>query len=88
LIIAVLGNPRIAKIKHQSQTGELLSDVGQNESKIKENNFPAGLDKVGGFIEAQGFNPISALQGREKRAISQSRPKRDRRAPGVTTRRR
>jgi hypothetical protein len=34
-----------------------LSDVGQNESKIKRNNLPAGLDKVGGFIEAQGFNP-------------------------------
>jgi hypothetical protein len=26
-------------------------------SKIKRNNFPAGLDKVGGFIEAQGFDP-------------------------------
>jgi hypothetical protein len=36
LIIAALGNPRIAKIKHQSQTGEVLPDVGQNESKIKE----------------------------------------------------
>jgi len=56
LIIAALGNPRTAKIKHQSQTGEVLSDVGQNESKIKE-IIPAGLDKVGGFIEAQGFNP-------------------------------
>jgi hypothetical protein len=41
--------------KHQSQTGEVLSDVGQNESKIKRNNLPAGLDKVGGFIEAQGL---------------------------------
>jgi hypothetical protein len=51
LIFAALGNARIAKIKHQSQTGEVLSDVAQNESK-KRNNFPAGLDKVGGFIEA------------------------------------
>jgi hypothetical protein len=50
----VLGGPRTAKIKHQSQTGEVLSDVGQNESKIKKNNFTAGLDKVGGFIEALG----------------------------------
>ena len=57
LIIAALGSPRTAKIKHQSQTGEVLSDVGQNESKIKRNKFPAGLDKVVGFIEAQGFNP-------------------------------
>jgi hypothetical protein len=54
LIIAALGSPRTAKIKHQSQTGEVLSDVGQNESKIKRNKFPAGLDKVVGFIEAQG----------------------------------
>ena len=51
----VLGGPRTAKIKHESQTGEVLSDVGQNESKIKRNNFPAGLDKVVGFIEAQGL---------------------------------
>jgi hypothetical protein len=54
LIIAALGSPRTAKIKHQSQTGEVLSDVGQNESKIKRNKFPAGLDKVVGFIEALG----------------------------------
>jgi hypothetical protein len=33
----------------------VLSDVGQNESKIKRNKFPAGLDKVVGFIEAQGL---------------------------------
>jgi hypothetical protein len=45
LIIAVLGNPRIAKIKHQSQTGEVLSDVGQNESKIKEIIFQRVLTK-------------------------------------------
>jgi hypothetical protein len=71
LIFVVLGGPRTAKIKHQSQTGEVLSDVGQNESKINRNNFPAGLDKVVGFIEAQGFNPGKhsigpfALKGRE-----------------------
>jgi hypothetical protein len=71
LIFVVLGGPRTAKVKHQSQRGEVLSDVGQNESKIKRNNFPAGLDKVGGFIEAQGFNPGTlklnefALKGRE-----------------------
>jgi hypothetical protein len=70
LIIAALGSPRTAKIKHQSQTGEVLSDVGQNESKIKRNKFPAGLDKVVGFIEAQGFSPGNdthkeiALKGR------------------------
>jgi hypothetical protein len=45
LIIAALGNPRIAKIKHQSQTGEVLSDVGQNESKIKEIIFQRVLTK-------------------------------------------
>jgi hypothetical protein len=57
LIIAALGGPRTAKIKHQSQRGELLSDVGQNEAKIKRKQFSqASLDKVG-FIEAQGFNP-------------------------------
>jgi hypothetical protein len=61
LIFVVLGGPRTAKVKHQSQRGEVLSDVSQNESKIKRNNFPAGLDKVGGFIEAQGFNQISTL---------------------------
>jgi hypothetical protein len=64
LIIAALGSPRTAKIKHQSQTGEVLSDVGQNESKIKRNKFPAGLDKVVGFIEAQGFNPGNRPPGR------------------------
>ena len=45
-----------AMIKHQSQRGELLPNGGQNGSKNKRNNFPAGLDKVGGFIEAP-FNP-------------------------------
>ena len=71
--IAALGSPRTAKIKHQSQTGEVLSDVGQNESKIKEKNFPAGLDKVVGFIEAQGLPWVSqkktclALKGRQWR---------------------
>jgi hypothetical protein len=57
LILAALGGPRTAKIKHQSQRGELLSDVGQNEAKIKRKQFSrASLDKVG-LIEAQGFNP-------------------------------
>jgi hypothetical protein len=45
LIIAALGNPRIAKIKHQSQTGEVLPDVGQNASKIKEIIFKRVLTK-------------------------------------------
>jgi len=58
LIIAALGGPRTAKIKHQSQRGELLSDVGQNEAKIKRKQFSqASLDKVGLIEEAQGFNP-------------------------------
>jgi hypothetical protein len=58
-LFQVLGKEKNGAI---SQTGEVLSDVGQNESKIKRNNFPAGLDKVGGFIEeAQGFNPGTAV---------------------------
>jgi hypothetical protein len=31
--------------------------------KMKRNNLPAGLDKVGGFIEAQGFNPGNLRRG-------------------------
>jgi hypothetical protein len=57
----------------KSQRGELLSDVGQNEAKIKRKQFSrASLDKVG-LIEAQGFNPGKhptkrfALKGREIR---------------------
>jgi hypothetical protein len=41
-----------AMIKHQSQTRELLPDIGQNEQENKPKTiFTAGLDKVG-FIEA------------------------------------
>jgi hypothetical protein len=41
-----------ASIKHHSQRGELLSDVGKNQQKINQRNiFTARLDKLG-FIEA------------------------------------
>jgi len=41
-----------AMIKHQSQKGELLSDVGPKGTKNKTKTiFTAGLDKLG-FIEA------------------------------------
>jgi hypothetical protein len=69
LIIVVLGGPRTAKIKHQSRTGGVSSDVGQNESKIKEKIFQRVLTKSS---EAQGFSPGNdthkeiALKGRPK----------------------
>jgi hypothetical protein len=46
LIFAVARRPpSTAKIKHQSQIGEVLSDVGQNKSKIKETIFQRVLTK-------------------------------------------
>jgi hypothetical protein len=61
--------------KHQSQTGEVLSDVGQNESKIKRNNFQRvlinsaasqGLNRVEYvFSEVFDLKPTSGLSTRK-----------------------
>jgi hypothetical protein len=50
----------------------VLSDVGQNESKIKRNKFPAGLDKVVGFIEAQGHYLSKSINSSESNAVERT----------------